>query len=59
MDLRFRRAIAGYYDASPEKVSDWLDAARKVNGVLGVMYTTWRHKFDDLERFGELVRQAK
>jgi len=54
-----RQVIAGYYDAPPEKVLQWLEAAKKVNGVVGVMYTTWKHNYKDLEKFAELVDTAK
>lgn len=47
--------VAGYYDSKPERIRGWLDAARKVKGVEGVMYTTWQHKYDDLERFAEIA----
>lgn len=48
--------LAAYYDGAPERVRDWLDASRTVGGARGVMYTTWLAKYDDLERFAELVR---
>src|SRR5437764_4077821 len=49
-----RQIIAGYYDGPVEQVKDWLDSAAKVKGVVGVMYTTWENKYDDLERFAKL-----
>jgi hypothetical protein len=55
-DRGHEQVIAGYYDARPEQVVQWLDAAKAVPGVVGVMYTTWQHKYLDLERFGELIR---
>lgn len=51
-----RQMIAGYYDAAPERVCDWLAAAESVSGVEGVMYTTWENKYADLEQFAEAVR---
>jgi hypothetical protein len=51
-----RQVIAGYYDADPAQITKWLDAAKGVEGVEGVMYTTWRGNYADLERFAELVR---
>jgi hypothetical protein len=51
--------IAGYYDSNPENVKNWLDSAKKVSGVVGVIYTTWEHKYDDLEKFAELVKNFK
>ncbi|MBK9137483.1 MAG: hypothetical protein IPM17_01765 [Verrucomicrobia bacterium] len=51
-----RQMIAGYYDAAPERVREWLSAAQAVDGVEGVMYTTWENRYDDLERFATAVR---
>jgi hypothetical protein len=51
-----QQVIAGYYDDKPERVADWLDAADKVPAsVIGVMYTTWRNKYDDLEKFAGVI----
>ena len=58
-DRGHRQIIAGYYDSKPEQIRDWLDAAKKVPGVTGVMYTTWKHNFRDLERFLEVVKETK
>jgi hypothetical protein len=52
-----RQVIAGYYDHAPERVQQWLESARGVQGVEGVMYTTWQRKYADLERFAESARQ--
>jgi hypothetical protein len=57
-DRGHRQMIAGYYDAAPERVRDWLAAAAQVQGVEGVMYTTWEQKYGDLERFAEFVRTS-
>lgn len=51
-----RQIVAAYYDAPLTEVERWLAAARGVAGVTGVMYTTWRHRYDDLERFAEMVK---
>jgi len=58
-DRGHRQMIAGYYDAAPERVRDWLSAARPFPGVIGVMYTTWENKYDDLEKFAELAKEEK
>jgi hypothetical protein len=50
-DRGHRQVIAGYYDGLPGQVRQWLASAAKVKGVVGVMYTTWRSNFDDLEAF--------
>ncbi len=50
-----RMLIAGYYDGPPERIRQWLDAAKQAQGVRGVMYTTWRHQYRDLEIFEQNV----
>ena len=54
-----RQVIAGYYDGNVEDVRGWLDAARGVPGVIGVMYTTWVGHYDDLEAFAKIVRENR
>ena len=56
-DRGHRQIIAGYYDAPPERVKLWLVSAAKVKGVVGVMYTTWRNNYADLETFAKLGRE--
>jgi len=48
--------LAGYYDAPPERILDWLNAARGVPHIDAVMYTTWENNYTDLERFAQIVR---
>jgi hypothetical protein len=45
--------IAGHYDRPVSDVSTWLEAARGVPNVAGMMYTTWQRKYDDLEAFAK------
>ena len=47
--------MAGYYDTSDVKanVAGWRDAASKVQGAAGLMYTTWRNEYKDLEAFAK------
>jgi len=53
------QVIAGYYDAPPEKIRDWLEAAKAVpESVQGVMYTTWKHDYSQLEKFSTLIDEA-
>ncbi len=54
-----RMVIAGYYDSDPAGVRQWLDSAKKVKGVTGVMYTTWQQKYADLEKFAEIVNEYR
>lgn len=58
-DRGHKQVIAGYYDGDVEKIRDWLASAKKVQGVTGVMYTTWEHDYSQLERFAEIVRESK
>jgi len=50
-----RQVIAGYYDAKPDQIREWLDASSPFAGVIGVMYTTWQHRYGDLEAFAQLA----
>jgi len=45
------QVLAGYYDGPPERIRDWHAAGRDVQGIDGVMYTTWRGDFSQLEAF--------
>jgi hypothetical protein len=54
-----QQIIAGYYDHRPEQIRDWLEAAKGLPGIRGVMYTTWQSKFGDLEKFAEYVHSFK
>ena len=54
-----RQILAGYYDGPPKRIREWLADAAKVEGVVGVMYTTWRHDYDDLERFAAELRGSR
>ncbi|MDQ3624084.1 MAG: hypothetical protein M3463_16630 [Verrucomicrobiota bacterium] len=47
--------IAGYYDGQPERLADWLSAAKGLPGLIGVMYTTWKNNYKDLEKFSEVA----
>ena len=56
-DRGHRQILAGYYDHKPEQVKDWLRSASKVQGVIGVMYTTWRNDYSNIEAFAKLARE--
>lgn len=43
--------IAGYYDRPVAQIRDWLQDARGIGGVEGVMYTTWKRDYDNLDAF--------
>lgn len=54
-----RQILAGYYDGDPKAIGSWLAAARGVPGIIGVMYTTWQGRYDDLEVFAKNVRSTE
>jgi hypothetical protein len=54
-----RMVIAGYYDADPDKVKQWITSAKDVRGVIGIMYTTWKNRYSDLEKFSEAINDSK
>jgi hypothetical protein len=56
-DRGHRQVIAGYYDGDVHQIKDWLASAAKVQGVVGVMYTTWENKYSNLEAFADEVRR--
>jgi hypothetical protein len=59
-DRGHKQVIAGYYDHRPEQVKEWLAAANSTSdSVIGVMYTTWQNKYDDLEGFGRFIDEAR
>lgn len=44
--------LAGYYDAPPGRIRDWLIVGKDVpQSLRGAMYTTWQGNFTDLEAF--------
>lgn len=51
-DRGHSQILAGYYDASPENIRDWLDATKGMN-VTGVMYTTWQDNYSAMENFAK------
>jgi len=56
-DRGHRQVLAGYYDAPPVQVKKWVESGRKVTGVVGIMYTTWRNDYTHLEEFAKYARE--
>ncbi len=55
-----RQIIAGYYDAEDlSNFRDWDSAARGMTQVLGFMYTTWFHRYDQLEAYGSAIAGSR
>ncbi len=57
--LGHQQIIAGYYDQPPQEINNWLDIVNlnQVKGVQGVMYTTWRQDYSQLDAFAKQVKQ--
>ena len=54
--LGFRTLAGAYYDGETlENPKGWLEALDRTRGAVGIMYTTWRNKYDLLVPFGDLV----
>ncbi len=54
-----RVLIAGYYDQKPERAREWLAAAKESGGVIGIMYTSWYDRYEDLEKFAGHVDEFR
>ncbi|MGO9108129.1 MAG: carbohydrate binding domain-containing protein [Thermoguttaceae bacterium] len=52
-----RQILAGYYDGPVDSITAWLGDAGDNSGVDGAMYTTWAHRYDDLEAFARKLKQ--
>lgn len=50
--------IAGYYDGPLALTRQWLEKAKSVAGVQGVMFTTWTANYSQLEAFAEMLDEA-
>ena len=50
-----KQILAGFYDAPSENVVPWLKDASGVEGILGVMYTTWGQNYTELRKFTGIV----
>jgi hypothetical protein len=54
--LGFRTFAGAYYDGDTlENPTGWLEALERTPNACGIMYTTWRNKYDLLASFGDLV----
>lgn len=56
-----KQILAGYYnwDHDGAGMVEWLEKTKDVPGIVGVMYTTWRNRYDDLEAFARAVWGGK
>lgn len=51
-----RQILCGFYDNDLSQWQQWLDSSKKVPGVVGYMYTTWRNDYSKLEKFAQMSR---
>jgi len=59
-DQGFHTLVACYYDADNlDTVKGWLDVARPLPNVRGLMYTPWQKKYVLLPAFGDLLREQR
>jgi hypothetical protein len=59
-DRGHEQLIAGYYDGDDlGNFNEWNAARKGIPRVTGFMYTTWEHKFNLLEKYGEAIKNAK
>lgn len=58
-DRGHEQVIAGFYDGDERNFRHWQEAAKGIDGVNGFMYTTWQSRYQLLERYGELMRNAR
>jgi hypothetical protein len=54
-----KQILMGYYDAPVENIIPWLKEAATVNGISGVMYTTWGGDISQLEKFNQAVDSVR
>ena len=54
--LGFKTLAGAYYDGDTlENPKGWLEALERTQGAIGIMYTTWRNKYELLGPFGDLL----
>jgi hypothetical protein len=55
-DRGFRTLAGAYYDSDTlDNCRGWLTSIDRTPGALGILYTTWRDKYDLLAGFGDLL----
>lgn len=53
----FRTQGAAYYDVdSLDSSKEWLETCSRTPGCTGIMYTTWRQKYELMRGFGEMLQ---
>jgi hypothetical protein len=58
-DRGHKQILAGYYDNNVDYTVQWLKDSAGIKGIEGVMYTTWRNDFSQLEKYAQTVWGGK
>jgi hypothetical protein len=53
-DLGVHQILSAYYDRPLSQVNSWLDSAKGVSNLDGVMYTTWVGDYSQLKNFANI-----
>lgn len=54
----FRTQAAAYYDADTlDSSRDWLELCKKTENCTGIIFTTWRHRYELLKDFGKMLQK--
>ena len=53
-----QQVLAGYYDADPKRIIEWLGMGKDLPGIVGVMYTTWVSDYSKIEDFAKAADSA-
>jgi hypothetical protein len=56
-DRGHEQIIAGFYDGPLKDAKAWAESAKKVKGVVGFMYTTWRQDYKSMEAYARICRE--
>jgi len=58
--LGFRTIGCGYYDTDrTDAAEDWLASLAKAPGACGIMYTTWKNRYEFLETFAGVLARGR
>ncbi len=52
-ELGNKQVLAGYYDQGSYYTADWLEDVEGVEGIIGVMYTTWVRDYSNIEDWAD------
>jgi len=56
-DRGHEQIIAGYYDGDLRNFQQWDEARKGIPHVTGFMYTTWQHRYNHLEEYGQALKK--